>query len=76
MRKPNSQADATREKVLAELTELAEGRHPACQSITASFVRSEEWKEASVILREAIQVDSSRRSGSVIPAPPGWLLPI
>jgi hypothetical protein len=73
MRKPNNLPNCNKEAVLAE---LVEGRHPGCQTIVARFLRSQEWKEASVILREAIQADSSHRTGSVICAPPGWLLPI
>lgn len=76
MRKPTDQSTLTREAVLAELAELAEGRHPACQTITARFMRSEEWKQASSILWEAIQRQRFGRGGSELPAPPGWLLPV
>lgn len=76
MPKPDSASTSTREAVLAELTELAEGRHLNCQTVTARFLRSEEWKEASRILRQAIQQESFRQAGNELPAPPGWLLPI
>jgi hypothetical protein len=66
----------TREAVLRQLDDLAEGRHPTCQTVTAKFMRSEEWKQASNILREAIQQESFRRGATDLPAPPGWLLPI
>jgi hypothetical protein len=76
MQKPNGEPGVTREAVLAELTELAEGRHPDSQTVTARFMRSEEWQEASRILREAIQQECFRRGAMDLPAPPGWLLPI
>jgi hypothetical protein len=66
----------TREVVLRELNELAEGCHPVCQTVTAKFMRSEEWKQASNILREAIQQETFRREATDLPAPPAWLLPI
>jgi hypothetical protein len=76
MPKPNSPPGLTREVVLAELTELAEGRHPVCQTVAGKFMRDEEWKQASIVLREAIQQERFRRVGSELPAPPGWLLPV
>jgi hypothetical protein len=76
MAKPTSTSSLTREAVLAELAELAEGRHPSCQSVPARFLRSEEWKQASRILWEAIQQQRFRRVDSELPAPPAWLLPI
>lgn len=76
MTKSTNTSNPTREAVLAELTELAEGRYPVCQSVTARFMRSEEWKQASKILQEAIQQERFRRGGSELPALPAWLLPI
>lgn len=76
MRKPKSSSNRTREAVLAELAQLGEGRYPNCQTVTARFMRSDEWKEASIILREAIEGESFNRASSVISAPPGWLLPV
>jgi hypothetical protein len=76
MQKPEGRPNVTREAVLAELTELAEGRHPVCQSIGERFVRSEEWKQASKILGEAIHQESFRRGGGELPAPAVWLLPL
>lgn len=65
----------TREAVLAELTELAEGRHPDCQTITGRFIRDPEFQQASEILCRAIQAEQRQhRSGKISP-PPGWLLP-
>lgn len=76
MAKPIGASTLTRQAVLAELAELAEGRHPDCQSITARFLGSEEWQQASKILRVAIQQERFRHGAGEFPAPPGWLLPI
>ncbi len=76
MQKPNNPSNLTREAVLAELADLAEGRHPDCQTVTARFMRSEEWKQASIILRSAIQAESCHRRHGEIAPPSGWLLPV
>lgn len=76
MQKPKNPSNLTREAVLAELADLAEGRHPDCQTVTARFMRSEEWKQASKILRDAIQAEPYRRRHGEIAPPPGWLLPV
>jgi len=76
MQKPKNPSNLTREAVLAELADLAEGRHPDCQTVTARFMRSEEWKQASKSLRDAIQTESCHRGHSEIAPPPGWLLPV
>jgi uncharacterized protein YegL len=78
MRKIASKAKLTREAVLAELALLAEGRHPEFQNITGRFLRCPQFQRASKILAAAIQVESYRQLGKrdIIPAPPGWLLPI
>ena len=68
----------TREAVLAELRLMAEGRHPECKNIMGRFARCANLQRASRVLSEAIQTESSRYPAErdVIPAPPGWLLPI
>lgn len=76
MAKATDTSNLTREAVLAELTELTKGRHPVYQTVTARFMRSEEWKQASRILWEAIQQQRFGRGASELPAPPTWLLPI
>lgn len=60
---------------MGELSELIEGRHPACQTLIGRFIRDEEFQQASEILARAIQENQrSRRASHVLP-PPGWLLP-
>ncbi len=78
MRKPTGKSKITREAVLAELALMAEGRHPACESITGRFVRCPQYQQASKILSDAIQVESYRHLArrDEIPPPPGWLLPV
>ena len=64
-----------REAVLDELTQLIEGRHPRCQTITARFLRDPEFQQASELLAKAIEEEQRRRRSAVINLPPGWLLP-
>ncbi len=75
MSKVRSTSTVTREAVLAELTELAEGRHPDCQTITGRFLRDPEFQRASTLLYRAIQTEDRRHRSAVISPPPGWLLP-
>lgn len=78
MRKATRKSKITREAVLAELAELAEGRHPDCQSIMGRFVRCPELQRASKVLSDAIHAESYRHPAGrdEIPPPPGWLLPV
>lgn len=66
---------STRKAVLAELTDLAEGRHPDYQTITERFIRDPEFQQASEILYRAIRAEQHPRRGGEINPPPGWLLP-
>jgi hypothetical protein len=78
MQKATRKSKTTREAVLAELAQLAEGRHPECKSITGRFVRCPELQHASKILSDAIHAASNRHPagrGEISP-PPGWLLPV
>jgi hypothetical protein len=65
-----------RKAVLDELTQLIEGRHPRCQTITARFLRDPEFQQASELLAKAIEEEQRRRRGAIINLPPGWLLPV
>lgn len=66
---------STRKAVPAELTDLAEGRHPDYQTITGRFIRDPEFQHASEILYRAIRAEQRcHRSGEINP-PLGWLLP-
>lgn len=75
---PAPKIKTTREAVLAELTQMAEGRHPGCETLIARFLRDPQYQQAAKILSDAIQVESYRRLTvrDEIPAPPAWLLPI
>jgi len=78
MRKVTRKLKITREAVLAELALMAEGRHPACESITGRFVRCPELQRASKILFDAIHAESYRHPAGrdeILP-PTGWLLPV
>lgn len=66
---------SARKAVLAELTDLAEGRHPDYQTITGRFIRDPEFQQASEILYHAIQAEHRSRRGGEINPPPSWLLP-
>ncbi|MGH9454325.1 MAG: hypothetical protein ACRD2O_10205 [Terriglobia bacterium] len=65
----------TREAVLDELTELIEGRHPDCQTITGRFLRDPEFQQASDLLASAIQAEQRRPRSAFISPPAAWLLP-
>lgn len=65
----------TRAAVLEELTQLVEGRHPDCQTITGRFLRDPEFQQGSELLASAIQAEQRRPRCAVINPPPGWLLP-
>lgn len=71
----HEKASPTREAVLDELTQLIEGRHPNCQTITARFLRDPEFQQASELLATAIEAEQRRPQCAVINPPPGWLLP-
>ncbi len=75
MRKTTRKSKITREAVLDELTQLIEGRHPNCQTITARFLRDPEFQQASELLASAIEAAQRRPQCAVINPPPGWLLP-
>jgi hypothetical protein len=75
MRKTACKSKTTRVAVLDELTQLIEGRHPNCQTITARFLRDPDFQQASELLASAIQVEQRRSHCIVINPPPGWLLP-
>lgn len=75
MSETKTSSTLTRKAVLAELTDLAEGRHPDYQTITGRFIRDPEFQQASEILYRAIQAEQHPRRGEEINPPPGWLLP-
>lgn len=75
MRKVTRKLKTTREAVLDELTQLVEGRHPNCQTITARFLRDPEFQQASELLASAIEAEQRRPLCAVINPPAGWLLP-
>jgi hypothetical protein len=75
MRKITRKSKTSREAVLDELTQLIEGRHPNCQTITARFLRETEFQQASELLASAIEAEQRRPQCAVINPPPGWLLP-
>ena len=76
MAKATRKSKTTKEAVLAELAELAEGRHPECRSITWRFLQCPELQRASKILSEAIHAESYQHGNGKILPPPGSLLPI
>ena len=65
----------TREALLNEFSELLEGRHPACETITERFIRDPEFQQASELLDHAVQEERRWRRGTLVAPPPGWLLP-
>ena len=76
MRRTTRKSKTAREAVLDELTQLIEGRHPHCQTITARFLRDPEFQQASELLAKAIEEEQRCRRSTVINLPPAWLLPV
>jgi uracil DNA glycosylase len=68
-------ASLTREAVLNELSELLEGCHPNCQTITERFLRDPEFQQAAELLASAIQQEYRWRRNAILAPPPSWLLP-
>ena len=78
MPRPATKIKIKREAILAELSQMAEGRHAGCETLIARFLRDPQYQQAAKILSDAIQVESYRRltRRDAIPVPPAWLLPI
>src|SRR5437762_8749923 len=67
---------STREQVLRELEQLAQGQHPDQQAPLMRFTRCPDWQRAAELILGALNAASHQRRGRRLPAPPGWLPPV
>src|ERR1700674_3252557 len=67
---------STREQVLRELENLAQGQHPDQQTPLMRFTRCPDWQKAAELIVGAINAASHHRKGKRLSAPPVWLPPV
>jgi hypothetical protein len=72
----DSPAASTREQVLRDLENLAQGHHPNQQTPLMRFTRCPDWQRAAELILGALNAARHPRRGTRLPAPPGWLPPI
>src|SRR6266478_8683902 len=73
--KIRSESERCREEVLAELELLAQGRHASQQTVLERYRQCSDWKQASVILSQALDTGQRRGQGNCLTPPAGWLPP-
>jgi hypothetical protein len=72
----DSDALATREQVLGELENLAQGQHQDQQTPLMRFTRCPDWQKATALILGALNAATHPRRGASLSAPPGWLPPV